>query len=264
MADKRKQIVEWFDAPKPTLPIKSVLIGIVLFGIGTQTHWVILLAGLGVMGVGIAMYMAAKSRYDARPSDSQMDQYIEEDVLVLRQRALTKFGVEKEDLVAEPVQVLGPKLWNLSDPHLSVKFRTGHDHVFRFSPIAVTVIDFAADQLLGYSAILDLTTGNALSEETDEYFYRDVVSVSTKTRSETVQIPQKNGQPLVVQMNAAETFELTTSGGTSISVLIRDPNLIKTLVQARGDQQGEIPASRAEKAVAVVRKMLREKKAAQL
>jgi len=59
-----------------------------------------------------------------------------------------------------------------------------------------------------------------------------------------------------IQFNAAETFNLTTSGGTSIDVVLSDVELIEAL------GGGEIPKHRAEKAISSVRRMLREKKAA--
>ena len=101
-----------------------------------------------------------------------------------------------------------------------------------------------------YEGILDLTTGNVLREGTDEYFYRDVVSASTKTRSTSFLF---KGQ--TVQFNEAEVFSLTTSGGTSIEVFLRDPKL----AQLMGG--GNIPTTEAEQAVMTVKKMLREKKA---
>ena len=90
----------------------------------------------------------------------------------------------------------------------------------------------------------------ALNESTDEYFYKDVVSVSTKTKSKSVEIEGTGA----VQLDSAETFELTTSGGTSVEVTLKDPSLIKMM------GAGDIPTTRAEKAIQTVRKMLREKK----
>jgi hypothetical protein len=107
----------------------------------------------------------------------------------------------------------------------------------------------------------------ALSERTDEYFYRDVVSVSTQSKSKTyenAEIGKGLSEGLLksmmiagkLQFNAAEMFILTTSGGTSIEVVLRDPQLIE---RAGG---GSIPTDMADKAVQTVRKMLREKKVA--
>ena len=57
----------------------------------------------------------------------------------------------------------------------------------------------------------------------------------------------------ILQLNAAEMFTLTTSGGTSIEVLLRDP----TLIQKIG---GEMPTTKADKAIQSIRTMLRDKK----
>ena len=131
-------------------------------------------------------------------------------------------------------------------------FRTGKDKTFRFTPVDVTIVNFTQNQALGLSAAaLDLATGNALSERTDEYFYRDVVSVSTVTESANVRVSAKQ----VVQAKAAETFKLTTSGGTSVKVTLSDPEFIKTVGGG-----GSIPKTRSDKAIQTVRKMLREKR----
>ena len=105
-------------------------------------------------------------------------------------------------------------------------------------------------QIISYQCCLDLLTGNYLNESTDEYFYKDVVSIATKTESKTYS-SDKFGD---VQLNAAETFVLTTSGGTSIEMVLRDPKLIEMM------GGGNIPTTEAERAIQVVRKMLREKK----
>ena len=44
-------------------------------------------------------------------------------------------------------------------------------------------MNFGQHQLLVYTCTIDITTGNTLHESADEYFYRDVVSVSTKTET---------------------------------------------------------------------------------
>jgi len=156
-------------------------------------------------------------------------------------------GIDESELVGEAVTVTGPRLWDTAGA--IIKFRKGKDETIRFSPVNTTVINFTQNQLLIFNCVLDISTGNSLNENTDEYFYRDVVSVSTKTESKTVKIGQED-----VQMNSAETFSLTTSGGTSISILLRDPKLAERM------GGGNIPITHAEKAIQVVRKMLRDKK----
>ena len=249
MSANREQISEWFYAPEPSPPIMGIMAGIALVVLAFVFHWALILAGAAVICIVVINNIQTKKRYKARPSDAQIDAWLDEDLMALHSKALSKTGTDPSELVGEPVMVTGPKFWNIANA--TVAFRKGNDNVFRFTPVGATIMNCTAHQLITYSCVLDILTGNTLNESTDEYFYRDVVSVSTKTKSENVQLA--GGQTL--QLNAAETFELTTSGGTSVSVLLRDPNLIRYMGGG-----GEIPTTRAEKAIQTVRKMLREKK----
>jgi hypothetical protein len=245
---KRRMIRSYFKK-FPTWAIIFIIIGgisllIGFNGSGGALMFGLLFGGLGAFGV--------YSYSQGKPTGQQMDQWLEEDLKILTTKALAKTGTDEGELVSESVQVTGPRFWDVAGA--PVLFKKGNDNSLRFTPVGVSVICFTQNQLLGYTCALDLTTGKALSESTDEYFYRDVVSVATKTESKTVQVPQQLGGTL--QMNSAESFTLTTSGGTYMSVLLRDP----TLIQRMGG--GEIPTTRAEKAIQTVRKMLREKKSA--
>jgi hypothetical protein len=217
---------------------------ILLIGLGGSAGAAIvglLLAG----GGGYAIYASTQGK----PTDKQMDQWLDEDLTALSKKALNKMGTDEKELVSESVQVTGPRLWDTGGAN--VFFKKGKDNLLRFTPVGVSIINFTQNQLLGYTCVFDFTTGKALNESTDEYFYKDVVSVATKSESKSVNIPKLG----TIQLNSAETFILTTSGGTSLSVLLRDP----TLIEKMGG--GEIPTTRAEKAIQTVRKMLRDKKA---
>lgn len=251
MAVDRKQVIEWFVAPEPKMPILGVIFGLAVAFVGSKASGALIAVGAAIIGVVVAIYLSAKARYDARPSDSQMDEWLEEDLRALDRQALIKSGTDTTELVGEPVMVTGPKFWKVANAR--VLFRKGKDNVFRFSPVGANVINFTANQLISYSCALDISTGKPLNEGTDEYFYRDVVSVSTKTTSDTVTVNDKK-----IQFDAAETFQLTTSGGTSIEVVLSDAKLIEYMGGG-----GEIPTTRAERAIQTVRKMLREKKAGQ-
>lgn len=270
--ESRDALRRWFSVKKPSFPLLPCAIGAMLavpglgcFGIGVMSAFsggknaasaavgssvmglLPLAAGLAVAGIAIFLFMRARAAYAARPTDEEVDALIEQDLRDLNQRALTKTGTDSTELVGESVFITGPRLWGVSAP---VAYRKGQDGVIRFSPVGVTILNFTRDQVIAYSCALDLFSGNPLNESTDEYFYRDIVSVSTKTKSHTYQV-QGMG---MVQMNSAETFELTTSGGTSVEVVLRDPGLIKRM------GGGDIPTTRAEKAIQTMRKMLREKK----
>lgn len=242
---KRNMIRKYF-RPFPKWAIGMIVIGVVVFSIGLGSSVGPIIAGLliaGIGGFGIYLYTQGK------PTDQQMDEWLEEDLKNLNKKALNKLGVDETELVSESVQIIGPRFWDIGGAYIG--FKKGKDGILRFTPIDVSIINFGQNQLLIYNCVFDLTTGNSLNESTDEFFYKDVVSVQTKTESHTVDIPKWG----TVQMNAAETFTLTTSGGTHLSVILRDPTLIKKM------GGGEIPITRAEKAIQAVRKMLREKKA---
>ncbi len=249
--DKREQIKKYFKS-FPKWAVWMIIIGLpflALYGFG------LVLIGIGIWGL---------VDWNKKPDDAQMDAWLEEDLKVFHGKALSKTGTDPSELVGDPVMVTGPRFWDVGGA--DVAFRKGKDNILRFTPVDVIVLNFGRDQLIAYQSALDLKTGNALNESTDEYFYRDVVSVSTKTESKTVQLSAngafrggiKGGLAGALkgslQLNAAEQFVLTTSGGTHIDVVLRAPELIERM------GGGEIPTTRADKAIQTVRKMLREKK----
>lgn len=234
--DKREQIKKYF-MTFPKWAVWMIIIGLPMLAFYVLIG--LLLIGIGIWGI---------VNWTKQPTDAQMDTWLEEDLQMLYGKALSKTGTDASELVGEPVMVTGPQLWNTAGAQ--VGYKKGKDNTLRFTPVSVTVLNFTENQLICYSCVFDQTTGNALNEGTDEYFYKDVVAVSTKTKSMSVQIEGKGD----VQLNSAETFELTTSGGTSVEVTLKDPSLIEMM------GGGDIPTTRAEKAIQSVRKMLREKK----
>ncbi|MBT9165836.1 MAG: hypothetical protein DDT25_00498 [Chloroflexi bacterium] len=247
---KRKMIRKYFKT-MPQWAIGIATLGGVLFliGLGVGAELVI----VGIVGIGIGA-LGIYSSMGQKPTDQQMDKWLEEDLQSINKKALDKMGTDESELVGEPVQITGPRLWDVGGA--DVAYGKGKDGIIRFTPVAVTVINFTQNQLLAYSGVFDFATNKMLNEGTDEYFYKDVVSVSTKSESRSVVIGT-GARASTLQLNAAETFTLTTSGGTSIAVLLRDPTLIEKMAGKKG---GEIPVTRAEKAIQTIRKMLREKK----
>ena len=249
---EREQIKKYF-AKFPRWAVWAIIIGLPLLAA----------LGLGLILIGAGIWGLVS--YFQKPTDEQMDAWTQEDLKGLQARALAKTGLDPSELVAEPVMVYGPRFWRVGGAEVAIK--KGKDGIVRFMPLGVTVINFTQNQLVAYQCALDLTTGNPLSESTDEYFYRDVVSVSTQSKTLTWDQAALNASALAMealsplltagklQFNDAETFVLTTSGGTSIEVVLSDPKLIDSV------GGGSIPTDMAEKAVQTVRKMLREKKA---
>ncbi len=262
--EKREAMKKYF-APYPSWASKAIWWGLIL----------IPAYGLGLLIIAFAIY-AIWNHFNGNVSDSQIDVWTEEDLSKLQARALEKMGTDASELVAEHVIITGPRFWDSGGVHAG--FRDGKDGVKRFTPVGVTIINFTQNQLLSYSCAVDLTTGNPINEATDEYFYKDVVSVQTQSKTHTLSsssLPQNLQGTLAgfisggqLQLSAAETFSLTTAGGNSMEVVLRN-DVLNTLGQVNipligrfFKTQATIPIVRAEKAIQVVRKMLRDKKSA--
>lgn len=272
---KRTMILKYFQ-PFPYWAIVAVPFGVAflflsILSFGEADEMTIL---VGVFGLIAAIVGAVfiYSHLKGQPSDYQVDKWLEEDLEYLSERAVNKCGADDSELVAEPVTITGPYIWYTGDA--KVLFKKGKDNILRFTPIRVAIVNFTQKQLLIYNCVYDFIDGKLLNESTDEYFFKDVVSVSTKLESMSITIPESVYKLLdlhswelgnflrgratsgtnTIQLNNVETFTLTTTGGTSISIVLRDPDLTKIM------GGGEIPTTRAEKAVQVIRKMILEYK----
>jgi hypothetical protein len=261
--DKRKRIALYF-LKFPQWTLASLAVGIViLVAAESPLGYLFGLAAVGVSGATAWFSLAA------RPKDAEMDTWLDEDLEKLKPRALAKGGLDETELVGETVMLVGPRFRNLGGAFFG--FRRGADRRARFTPVHVTIINFTEHQLVVYQCAFDLFTGNPLNECVDEYFYTDVVAVTILSEAMTYSVGEldrrilsripKLGESAVnglVQVNNAETFVLTTAGGSTTRVVLRDPVLIEGL------GGGEVPTERADKAVGAVRTMLRIKKAGAL
>jgi hypothetical protein len=244
----RASIEKYFMSKFPKWAIFLIVIGVIMLA----GPVVVKLIGLVlVAGGGFAIYNATQVA-----SDADIDQWTQEDLNKLNKRSLDKMGIDASELVGEAVMITGPRLDKLGPAKFG--YRKGKDSVLRFTPVDSTLINFTPNQLLVYSCALDLITGNSVNEATDEYFYRDVVSVQTKSETVSINLPGLGPEFQGKQVNGAEIFQLTTSGGTGARVVLREASLIQKM------GGGEIPTTTAERAIQTIRKMLREKKGATL
>jgi len=203
------------------------------------------------LGFGIVCLIGviyAKSNQPVQTPAHVLDKIISEDLAGAKERSLQKASIDTSELIGESILITGPRFWNTGGA--ICLYRKGEDNVLRFNPINLTVLHLTQHQLIAYQCCVDLLTGNLLNESTEEFFYKDIVSVTTKTESQTYDTTSFGR----IQLNEAETFILTTSGGTSIKATLRDP----TLTQLMGG--GVVPSTNADRATQAIRKMLREKK----
>ena len=185
-----------------------------------------------------------------KPDDAQVDAWIAEDMQKLVKQAIYKMGLDPDPNMqaGTPLIVRGPVLWQTHGvPATDLLWTRGKDGVIRFAINRITVFNTAHDQLGAYKCDFTFLKGYPLNEETREFYYKDIVSVSTEEESTNFTLPNN------VAMVTAQAFRLAVSSGDRISV-ITNPYKIAELTQ------GKIPDAGAERVVQVIRTMLRGKK----
>lgn len=215
--------------------------------------WAIVLTGAGVccylvpgLIIGYLFYRYYKK---IQVTDQEYDNILNNDIEKLSKQAINKAGIEIDDVVAEPLVIRGFPLTGRGSS--TFKIKVGKDKHLRFTPVHITIINLLEHQLVSYQCIFDVLTGKALNEKTIEYFYKDIVSVSTETKSEKME----NG----TQINDAESFMLVTSGGTYIKTTINSSTFVKTIGEI-SESDYYVPTTEIDAAVQTIRKFVREKK----
>lgn len=128
--------------------------------------------------------------------------------------ALKKLGID-EDQVKEASPIFFDGYYYEDIPGAGEWDCKKEDGVFRSSNYNAVQFFFSADQVYCYQLRFSFVR-DKLQETTDEYFYRDIVSVSTQSDSTNWVRDDKSGNVQV----SFEKFKLTTSGGTSIEATV--------------------------------------------
>lgn len=131
--------------------------------------------------------------------DDMVSRYLEN---LKQDRALELLGLDSEEVnEIAPISFGGYRFSGAAN------FKRGKDGSYRTDAYEAVILFFSANDIHCYTANFK-TSENRLSESTDVYFYRDVVSVSTAEESE-----QYLNQSIPMQK-----FVLRTTGGTSLTV----------------------------------------------
>jgi hypothetical protein len=254
----RAHVLRYFRRP-PEWPYVLAAVGLLLALVGPGGAIRVLGAAVTAAGV-FAWYTRRNSVKDA-----DIDAQVAHDVQHLEARALDHCDLDPSETIRDPVVIVGPRFRNLGGAQFG--FRRGRDGVARFTPLHVTVVNFTEHQLMTYQCALDLATGKPLNEQSEEFFYADVVSVSLRSDAFTYNLSEVDSHILaranrlaqsavngMIQVADAELFRLTTAGGTAIEVMLKDPVLIEQL------GGGEVATQQADDAVQAIRRVLRDKK----
>lgn len=206
------------------------------------------LLGLLMMVFGGIWLRSINQAKQGIPSDSDVDRWFQEDITQIVEKSLTKTGLNKSELVKEPLPITGPILWMTNGiPKTDLCWKKGKDGLVRFAVNRFTVILLSNQLLAVYTCDFNFLRNVALNESTQEYYYKDVVSVSTQEDSTAYTLP--NGVSFV----NSQAFKISVANGESFKIVISAGKLSEIT-------SGTISTTSAEKAVQVIRAMLREKK----
>ncbi len=224
-----------------------------LAGLSDSSLTCLAILGFIAAGWGFLAYLAKNSSYnnayreaEPKPSDKQMDEWMEQDKKQIVTDAVAKLGLVPEKVLNlnDPLVVIGPKS--------SAKFKIGGDGIIRFSAYEIVVIYLTDYHLGAYSCGWDFVNGRSTSEQTQEYHYTDVVSVSTLSSNTSFSVVTVDGKDHPIQSH--QQFSLSVASGESIKVTVAFPQVEAIF------QQGKLLPTGSEKAISALRTMLREKK----
>ncbi|HBH96135.1 MAG TPA: hypothetical protein DDX91_10305 [Ruminococcaceae bacterium] len=186
-------------------PTFFIIVGIVLILIafGAKNIWCGLI-GTGLFALAILWIISKKKKI---VSDEEYDLSVAAELYDLKQKALSRLGIDEDEV--KEIEPISFDSYSFEGAQCG---KIGKDGCWRTSSYKCIMMFFSPSEVHCYTYQFD-TLLNKKTESTDVYFYRDVVSVSTA--SDTVSAFGRNDIK-------REYFKLTTSGGTSISISLRD------------------------------------------
>lgn len=202
-------------------PIIVLVIGILILLAG-QTLFGIIIAAAG----GAWVYFSLNTTTDA-----DYDKSVNSQIPDLKKRALQKLGVDEDEVKEIAPIVMGGYRFNGAS-----KFKKGDDGKWRTNRYEAVVLMFSQNEVHCYTYSFS-TTENNVNEKTDVYFYRDVVTVSTDSETQSV-TDSKTGK---TEQANYEAFVLRTTGGNALNVAVgnsdsdvdRSINAMRQLLRAK-------------------------------
>jgi hypothetical protein len=253
----RQARVRRYFVPSPAFPniVGPAILGaiaLVLLLAGTQTPF------LAIVGVVVAffavkkglpritLYLRLKALAEPKPSDEQMDKWLHEALEPAIEQGFTRLDIVRDDLVSkgrEPLQVIG------LPQNTSYRLATGRDGIVRSSHYDILVVYMTQWHLSTFQCVLDMETGAFVSDQTREFTYRDIVSVSTASDRLVAQFPLDHrkapgepgsGQPASGQPGPAGHLkvEATTAQLFSLKVASDEIRVLVSLFDFKVDGRG--------------------------
>ena len=194
---------KYFEGIDMTWANRLIIAGVVAILIGFGSNFLIAIIGILAVVGGIAWRNSQKKGI---VTDAEYDNSVAANLNNMKSRALAKLGIDEDEVrEAAPISFGGYKYIGAD------KLKRGEDRLYRTNKYETVMLFFSSNEVHCYTYTFD-TTMSKQTEATDVYFYKDIVSVSTA--SDSVKVLETDVE--------YEAFKLTTAGGTSISISLRD------------------------------------------
>jgi hypothetical protein len=240
----RQASVRRYFTPTPNFPnIKGpvILAAIVVLVIIMAQALPITIAGLAIIGYAakkavprVLRYNELRARAEPKPSDPQMDQWLTEAFQPAIDQGFKRLDLGPENLIdpsRPPLLVVGfPR--NPGPAHRLARGRDGHVRSNYYDILVVYMTDW---HLSTFQCMLEMETGDFISDQTREFHYRDVLSVATSSDRLVIQLPIDHSRPqragdgdgktpanesLKVEATTSQMFRLRVASD-EIQVLVR-------------------------------------------
>ena len=182
------------------------------------------------------------ARAEPKPSDEQMDKWMNDDIEKIIDESLRRLDLEHEDYRAKPLLIGGPA--SLKE----TRYARGRDRKTRYSHFNILVVFLTDYHVAAYQAINSMEYGQILTDNTQEFPYREITNLGTQTVKEEIKLVDD----IVASERGLQEFTLATSGANVIRV---------AYAFARNtDSQGELLKIGEEHTIAAIRKKLQDYK----
>lgn len=163
----------------------------------------LLCGGAALLYQGLREFLANKYNYEKslvsvfpQPTDQEVDHWRGLALAKLRQRSLEALELTRDEIVTDELPpILGPVLWPTPGvaPESLVQ-KQGQDGRPRFGVYQVSYLWLAEAHVGIFTCTYDLVRNAALNEATYDFFYQDIVSVTTREQGSALTLP--NGSSL--------------------------------------------------------------------
>jgi hypothetical protein len=218
--------------------------------------------GLTLVGIGAAQLSNVRHDYETalqalqpQPSDQQVQAWLDEGSQRIVSHSRLGLGLnESEGNFSNPVVIQTPILSPEDGvDNRDLLWKKGKDGVFRFGVYHMVVVRMTDRHLASYSCFYDFIRDIPVNESTQEFHFCDVVSFSTREKSDakgSISQVLPTGQ----KATARQEFVVSVASGEGLRVTLLDGRVQEITNEER------LPESGAEEAVAGIRAMLREAK----